>query len=317
MKGTLFYKWSTLRRLFKYSSWIIRLFELPRIRKYAKNQDEASPVFIIGLPRSGSTFLYQLITNYFDVLYFDNLVNIGRENLYFSVWLSNLIYRDKPHNSFSSNFGNTTESGLHAPSEAGMLWYRWFPGGDAELENYSLSEKSKNELKDSVLSVIGRHQKPLVIKNLNMVLRMKVIKDLFPGARFIYIRRDPVYIAQSIYQARKANAVDHTREWWSVPIPGYQSLLELPEEMQIARQVTDLQQLIEKELAELSAEKIMEVKYEDIDEDLVNKLKHFLGVEFRSETSISDITFRNTNKINIDIEVFNSLQEELNRNVTN
>ena len=87
----VFYKWSTLRRVLKYSRPIISIFESLKIKKYATKEPEYQPVFIIGSPRSGSTILYQLITNYLDVLYVDNLINLSRGNLFFGFWQADPI----------------------------------------------------------------------------------------------------------------------------------------------------------------------------------------------------------------------------------
>lgn len=314
MASGIFYKWSSYRRLFKYFSWLIRLFEKPRIKKFAQRQGNSSPIFILGLPRSGSTFLYQLLTSLFDVIYFDNLVNLGRNNLFFSVGLSNFFYKNRVHNSFSSDYGNTDDSGLHAPSEAGTLWYRWFPKDAVEIGLGELSDKAKNDLKQNISSLIGRHNKPLLIKNLYMVHRMKVLKEVFPDARYIYIQRDPLYIAQSIYQARLKNLKDPKTEWWSVPVPGYESLLKLPVEEQIAHQVNSLQRIIREELSDIDPAKILEVKYEELEiNDIKRRCSEFIGIDVRKEFLFSEDQFRQGNVQKVDDEVLSRLQSELNR----
>src|SRR5690242_9126044 len=60
------------------------------------------PVFIVGTPRSGSTFLYQLLTNQFDVAYIDNLAARLADVLPLAMWVSHGCFGSKPHNSFTS-----------------------------------------------------------------------------------------------------------------------------------------------------------------------------------------------------------------------
>ncbi|MEA1896642.1 MAG: hypothetical protein U9N53_03130, partial [Bacteroidota bacterium] len=79
----LFYKWWYIRRPIKWLSPLISIFEKQKIRKYGTLPSQNSPVFIIGIPRSGTTILYQLVTQIFNVSYFNNFINLSRENLYF------------------------------------------------------------------------------------------------------------------------------------------------------------------------------------------------------------------------------------------
>ena len=57
-----------LNQLAKFISPIIRRRELPKIQDYGKKNLQHQPVFIIGAPRTGSTILYQALTNLYDVL---------------------------------------------------------------------------------------------------------------------------------------------------------------------------------------------------------------------------------------------------------
>ena len=116
-----------LRRLFKYTSPLISIFEKSKINKYGAKTSKIPPIFIVGAPRTGSTIVYQLITQYFDTIYFNNLVHLARENTYFGFWLSNKFFKENPHNSFKSNHGDTLTGGLHAPSEGGQIWQKWLP----------------------------------------------------------------------------------------------------------------------------------------------------------------------------------------------
>ncbi|MDA3778711.1 MAG: hypothetical protein PF487_00520, partial [Bacteroidales bacterium] len=62
-------KYWILRRLFKYTSPLISVFEKSKINKYSSRKTEKQPIFILGVPRSGSTILYQIITDFFNISY--------------------------------------------------------------------------------------------------------------------------------------------------------------------------------------------------------------------------------------------------------
>lgn len=285
------------------------------ISKYAGRDSSHgySPVFIIGLPRSGSTLLYQLVTDMFDVTYFDNLINLGRENIHFALSISNLLFRNRPHQSYRSNYGNTSSDGLHAPAEAGPLWYRWFPENVSEVTPELLSSEKMVQLRDTIESIVNREGKPLVIKNLYMILRMQVLREVFPDARYIYIRRDPLFVAQSIYFARQKNLEDIRAEWWSVPFPGHEALLGSPAEKQIAHQVVALQRIIDREIKEINKNNIFMLDYESLDLQMLRtELGDFLNALPRKSFSAENVDIHNRNSKMLPDEILQKLQSEMN-----
>jgi len=310
----LFYKWWYIRRPLKWLSPLISIFEKQKIRKYGTQPLQHSPIFIIGVPRSGTTILYQLITQFFNVTYFNNFVNLSRENLFFGCWLSHKIFKGKPHNSYVSNHGNTKESGLSAPSEIGNFWYRWIPKDQIIIDENSIGIEDKEAITKNIYSIINRYKKPLVIKNLYFGLRIRLIKELFPTAKIIYLKRDRLYVAQSIYLARTNNLKNPQSEWWSLNFPGYESLLKLPIETQIAHQVFELENLIQKELSGILQENIMEIKYEELELNKIEKqFKKFLGAEKRKTFSLDRADFISGNTQKIENEIFLRLKRELDK----
>ena len=302
----------TLRRVLKYSSPLIRLFEKPLIRKYGEKLPKSHPVFIIGLPRSGSTFVYQLLSDLFDVNYLDNLMNLGRECLYFTAWLSHLIYGDRPHHSYASEFGDTWESGLHAPSEAGPLWYRWIPGDMIYLNENSLDQRQRRSMSRNLYALINRYRKPLLIKNLFFANRIRLIRSVFPLAKFILVERESIYVAQSIYLSRLKNTKDPATEWWSVKFKGYEQLMDKQIVEQVAGQVAALESIIRKDLAEVDPSLVLRISYEKFQEDLQTELMgSFLETGMRKGSSREQVKFRMENRQKVDDFIFERLKESL------
>lgn len=303
-----------LRRIFKYGSLLVKPFERKCIRKYGKQDPGRGPVFIVGLPRSGSTFLYQVLTDMFDVIYIDNLMTLGREILYLSSRLSHFLYQDKPHYNYVSSFGDTLEGGLHAPSEAGSLWYRWIPENRIYVDESSLSQDQKNRMILNIHALMNRYRKTLVIKNLFFSTRIRLIRSLFPEAKFLVIHREPVYIAQSIYLSRIRNCRNPEREWWSVRFPGYESVLGRPLEEQVARQVYELDKILRRDLAGVDPENVMEVEYGQLDlEILEHRFRSLAGADRRKLFRSDQITFIAGNKKKVDDAIFERFQDELDK----
>jgi hypothetical protein len=288
--------------------------EAKRLRTYGSAAPGHPPVFIVGLPRSGSTFVYQVLTHLFDVSYIDNLMTLGRETLYFSSRLSQRCFRDRPHGSFSSTYGNTWDSGLHAPSEAGALWYRWIPVDAVYVDEHTLTAKDKDAMTRNIKALLNRDQKPLLIKNLYFSTRIKLIRSLFPEAKFIRVRRDPLFIAQSIYLSRLKNCRNPESEWWSVKFPGYEEYLGKPLEVQVARQVHALERILDNDLEGLEKEKLLEIAYESLDGRLISgPVAAFLDRGFRKGVRESDLNLDPSNKKQVNDQVFERLQMELDR----
>lgn len=303
-----------LRRIFKYGSLLVKPFERKCIRKYGKLDPGRGPVFILGLPRSGSTFLYQVLTDMFDVIYIDNLMTLGREILYLSSRLSHFFYQDKPHYNYASSFGDTLEGGLHAPSEAGSLWYRWIPENRIYVDESGLSQDQKNRMILNIHALMNRYRKTLVIKNLYFSTRIRLIRSLFPEAKFLLIHREPVYIAQSIYLSRIRNCRNPKREWWSVRFPGYESVLGRPLEEQVARQVYELDKILRRDLAGVDPENVMEVEYGQLDlETLEHRFRSLAGADRRKLFRPDQIKFIAGNKKKVDDAIFKRLQDELDK----
>jgi hypothetical protein len=259
------FKFFLVRRLFKYFSPFITFLERPWVKKYAKGKIKHQPIFILGVPRSGSTILYQLITSCFDVSYINNLAVASRENLYAGLRLSNIFYKNKRHDSFDSDYGNTFKSGLNAPAEGGSIWYKWFSKEKIYFEKNSLSQKQLKEIKELIVAITNRYNKPLVIKNLMFSQRLEVLHQLFPEAKFIYIKREPEFNAQSIYQAREKNG--SINEWWSTKPQKFNDLVKLNPIDQVVKQVYLIEKQIESGLKLFNKNNVVVITYEKMVED--------------------------------------------------
>ena len=147
-----------------------------------------------------------------------------------------------------------------------------------------------------------------------MLIRMPVLKEIFPDARYIYIKRDPLFVAQSIYLARKKNLSDIRAEWWSVPFPGYEQMAGSPVEQQIAHQVAQLQRLIEEDLKGIDDNNIIELEYESLNlQSIRESLGSFLKATIRKGFHIDTIEMHNRNSKKLDDPTLQRLQSEMNR----
>ena len=269
---------------------ILRLWEDGRFRDSGHElANHLQPVFIIGAPRTGSTILYQALTNAFDVIYIDNTAARWFRNLRFGMWLSRRLYGAAPHNNFRAAHGDTSPFGGHAPSECGEFWYRWLPRDRHFIDDGDITPEMVEGIRKEVIGATREHDRAFVFKNLNAGQRLRLIKRAFPRARLIFIRRDPRFVVRSILQARaRLGYAPHT--WWSVMPANVAELLPLPEPEMCAAQVFYLERQIVEDIRLFPPEQVFEVHYQHLDAALLNDLANKLGLASRAGSAMPEFS---------------------------
>ena len=91
-------------------------------------QCSSPQLFIMGLPRSGTTLVYQYIVHRLNVAYFTHGVGKYPDAPCITTWIQHKVH-GQYQSAFKSNYGK--ESGAVAPREAGGWWCRVF-----DVNNY-------------------------------------------------------------------------------------------------------------------------------------------------------------------------------------
>lgn len=139
--------------------------------------DSARPIFVLGLPRSGTTLVEQILASHADV------VDGAELNLFRTA---------------------TMDLGGYAPSDVTRMAFRpdaadvWTRFGEAYLH-----------LLDERFGPTGR----VVDKTLNHTRFVGLIHHILPKARFIWLRREPGDVALSCFRSHFAGGLDWT---WSL-----------------------------------------------------------------------------------------------------
>ncbi len=244
-----------------------------------EGERQTAPLFIVGPPRSGTTILYQIITNELRVNYFDNLSHLFYRDILVGVALSKSLYRENAHNCFTSNLGDTSSCGLHAPSECGPFWRLFLPKEKHYLDENDLETLHLEQIRRIFSVLFHKYARPWVFKNLTLGMRLKLISRLWPGARLLRVRRDPAATVQSILKARKKLGL-RPNQWWSVRPPGFERFLSLPETEMVARQVWAIEQQLDNDLGLFEKQNIYTLEYGphmDDNEKLIPAIARFIG----------------------------------------
>jgi hypothetical protein len=219
------------------------------------------PVFIVGAPRTGSTFLYQLLTCGGHFFYLNNYI-IHRYQV--ALQAANSYYRKHgifKHDSFESDLGAT--DGPHAPHEGGYFWYRWFQEGVHEVDAGVLNKAQQQEIKAYLRGFEQEFERPILFKNLNCGLRLRAFQEFLDQALFIHIGRDSLATARSIYRGRLQQG--HSADYWlSLKPQNWEELHQLPVEEQIVRQIETVNHTIIKDSALFGSRSRLYLRYEDL-----------------------------------------------------
>jgi hypothetical protein len=269
-------------------------------------------VFIVGAPRSGTTVLYQLMADHLDVGFVNN-----RMARYFAAPVVGAMLhahtRSGHELALSSEYGRT--GGDHSPHEFSWFWHYY---GDFQLDDDltddELASINWQPVKHALEGLAGYFRRPLVIKNINFVVyQIAWLKSLLPAAKFVWIRRDARYTAQSILRVREDEYGDRS-VWWSVrPRDARQWRDRSPVE-QVAHQVTDVVRAITKGFESILPEDRLELDYEELmrgPSETLRRVAQFIGAGVRDESKLDALALRNRNDKTTDDETWDQIQTAL------
>ena len=234
------------------------------------------PIFIIGAPRSGSTLLYQVLTDYFEVGYLSNLHSCFYGAPSFAERVFHPLRYRKPSD-YSSYYGRTY--GWTAPSECGEFWYRFFRRTPSYVPLNEVDDKHLRRLRGVVRSLVLSFNKPILFKNLYCSVRVQPIIKALPEALFIVVRRNLIDNSQSLLEGRKS--VNGTYEkWFSLEPPEVSQLKLLPPHIQVVEQVRSIYRLIDEEATVVGKSRFFEIEYESFCADtlsIISGIKDFIN----------------------------------------
>ncbi len=230
-------------------------------RQFANSS--ACPVFIVGAPRTGSTLLYQLLIKHTRLVFISNLMALVPKKM---ILIARLTRRQMQQieDIKESNYGYVP--GLFYPNEAGAIMRKWF--------EQAVSAEEQRLIKNTVVSLSEIFKSPFINKNLLNSLRLQHIHQILPEARFIYIRRNPLFTAQSIFLARR-KALDDEQDWLG-PLPvGYQEVQAQPPLYQSLWQVKKVDDAVSGFLSQFKPI-CVEITYEMLCQEPRSTIKHIV-----------------------------------------
>jgi len=238
--------------------------ELSRKEIYKPSGKKYPTIFVFGLPRSGTTLLYQLISYSLDLGYVNNLIARFWLAPLHGIMLSKAVLGDARDGSFVSDYGKSIN--IAGPHEFSYFWMHWL--GIRSIDEMLLFGSNRKDinwkrLKSVISCMQDIFEKGMVFKNNYVANLLKNFSTNFDMPIFIYIERDVRDVALSILKARKSY-YDNLDAWWGTYPPEYHSLKTLPFHQQIAGQVTGLIRVYEKQIELIHEDSILRVNYDEL-----------------------------------------------------
>lgn len=168
-------------------------------RRLAEAPAQRYPLLLVtGPPRSGTTLLTLALIRCLPVAYFDNLTAIfPRAPITARLWLGRARPREQTR--LESFYGRT--AGLAGPNDGLHLWDRWL-GLDRTRIPRALEPAVGQAMQRFFAAFEAAFGGPIVAKNNNLIGCADLVAEWLPEARFICLRRDPLFLAQSLLEAR-------------------------------------------------------------------------------------------------------------------
>lgn len=237
--------------------------DLHQCESYEKGFEELPNIFIFGLPRSGTTLTYQLVTNSLNVGFINNLMARFWLAPVSGIMLSRSIFGDTKDDTFVSDYGKSVQ--IYGPHEFAYFWHDCLKITSIEdmLDFSGYKESVDWENLHTVLLNMQQafSGKPMVFKTNYVANFLEQFAETFKKSLFIYIKRDSLDVACSILEARK-KYFGRTEEWWATYPENYDELKELPPYEQIVEQVLSLEKTYHDKIKQIDPERAIEISYE-------------------------------------------------------
>lgn len=255
------------------------------------------PIFIISLPRTGSTMLQNIICHHENVGYFSHTMNNYYPHFCPVEWLREKLDLNLRGERF---IGDSVMVETTSPSDPIHIWNSWIRKDPfvPKFIRYHLSDLSDEQIEEIYSSIkkalwcFKGQKNRFLIKSPGMLLYLPLVNELFPDAKYIHLVRDPRYCANSLVKLTKKSVaqiemiskeVKNYQHANKTPV-SYPHVPKLPEYLQqygledirtAANVCNDALNMVEECRQSLGS--FYEVRYEDILSDPEGKLSEILS----------------------------------------
>lgn len=231
---------------------------------------------IIGNPRSGSTLLLQWLASLDVFSYPSNLLTRFSYAPYIGALVQKMLFdpefdyqgdfKDIQSDiNFCSDLGKST--GALACNEFQHFFRNYMPNIDLQwLDDAMLKKVDCDSIQSGLVSIEKAFGKPFVTKANILQFNLDYFDEHLPSMIWIYIARDPIFVMQSILEAREKYYGNRVA-WWSVKPKEYEWLEKMDLNHQIAGQVYYTGKAIKEGLICVPESRKISIEYESFCSD--------------------------------------------------
>ena len=248
-----------IARIFQSTTFLLRFLDYPfRLPYVFRDETRLPAIFILAPPRSGSTLLYQLLTESF---YNVHLTNVW--NLFYSLPVLGSLISEGLCGNHRPRFESVRGfvPGLCGEAEGMKFWLHWM-GQGLKPDESRLKGKKLNKLKGLLSKRYASEDLVWISGYIGHVFSIDFLRNHWPNSVFIHLYRDMLSNAHSIYKL-------FPDEWFSLDPGGIPEVAENRYD-EIARQVTSIHSIIldyyGKDVYSVSYEKLCESPHQIMDE---------------------------------------------------
>jgi hypothetical protein len=237
------------------------------VELYGDHEIEHPFVFVVGLPRSATTLLSQVLAYCLDAAYVDNVAARFWLAPVHGIRLSRLLAGGAAGVTFESDYARTRSP--HDIHEFGYFWRHWLKKETFDDVVHAREREDEIDwagLRRTLANVQHEFGKPFVAKNMLGAYHLPRLRQVLGPVLYVYIERDRLDVCVSILDARR-KYYDDPRTWWSYVPVEYPLLKDRDEWEQVAGQVHYLARFYERAFGEVGEDCLVRVTYERLCRD--------------------------------------------------
>jgi len=246
-------------------------------KDYQELKETYPTLYIIGVPRSGTTLLSQLIASHLNIGYINNLIACFWKAPIYGIRLSKkLLKKDNP-SYYISEFGRTKY--IHESHEFGYFWSSLLDYNEMIQKNkFQENNIDWQKVKLILTNIIHEFDSPVFFKYPPIGWHIKKMQEILKKSCFVRVARNPIQNAISILNTR-IKFLGSVNRWFSMKPLEYKKLKNEKFFAQIAGQIYYIDKAISNQITKSGCRNVLNINYEDLcqsPKEILDKIKKML-----------------------------------------